>query len=152
MKKLNLCGISSNTFTFDPFSDCGITSEGMKTISSFLSQDGIVLEELDLGLKEKEEIFHHQTGRNYFRDEGCAPLVEGLKKNKSLKKLNINCISSNNTSFVDHFSDCGITAEGMKPISSVLSQDGIVLEELNLSLNEKKYFILTSSRIQQIWR
>jgi len=30
----------------------------MKSISSFLSQDGIVLEELNLGLKEKEEIFH----------------------------------------------------------------------------------------------
>jgi len=27
----------------------------MKSISSFLSQDGIVLEELDLGLKERNE-------------------------------------------------------------------------------------------------
>jgi len=30
----------------------------MKAISSFLSQDGIVLEELNLSLKEVEEIFH----------------------------------------------------------------------------------------------
>jgi len=33
--------------------------------------------------------------------------------------------------FVEHFSDCEITVEGMKTISSFLSQDGIVLEELD---------------------
>jgi len=39
-------------------SDCEITSEGMKSISNYLSQEGVVLEELNLGLKEKEEISH----------------------------------------------------------------------------------------------
>jgi len=39
----------------------------------------------------------------------------------------------------------------MKSISSFLSQDGIVLEELNLSLKEKKYFISTSNRWQLFW-
>jgi len=33
------------------FSGCKITDEGMKTISSFLSQDGIVIEELNFGFK-----------------------------------------------------------------------------------------------------
>jgi len=31
------------------FLDCGITAEGMKSISRFLSQDGFTLEELDFG-------------------------------------------------------------------------------------------------------
>jgi len=35
--------------------------------------------------------------------------------------------------FLDHFSGCEITAEGIKSISSFLSQDEIVLEELNLT-------------------
>jgi len=60
-----------------------------------------------------------------------------LKKNKSLKKLQLNRISSNNTSFLTtfHFSGCEITDEGLKTISSFLSHDGIVLEQLNLSGN-----------------
>ena len=65
----------------------------MKTISSFLSQDGIVLEKLHLGLKEISH-FQHQTGGNQFGDEGCEHLAEGLKKNKSLKILNICGISA----------------------------------------------------------
>eukprot|EP01107_Rhizomastix_libera_P007878 TRINITY_DN2290_c0_g1_i6.p1 TRINITY_DN2290_c0_g1~~TRINITY_DN2290_c0_g1_i6.p1 ORF type:complete len:262 (-),score=78.42 TRINITY_DN2290_c0_g1_i6:44-829(-) len=84
---------------------CKITGEGMETISSFLSQDGTILEELDLSF-------------NRIGDEGFALLVEGLKKNKSLKKLHIFC--------------CDLSAEGMKAISSFLSQDEIVLEELGL--------------------
>jgi len=41
----------------------------------------------------------------------------------------------------------------MKLISSFLSQDGIVLEKLDLGLKEKrKKNILTSNRIQQVWR
>eukprot|EP01107_Rhizomastix_libera_P011662 TRINITY_DN2926_c0_g1_i10.p2 TRINITY_DN2926_c0_g1~~TRINITY_DN2926_c0_g1_i10.p2 ORF type:complete len:104 (+),score=47.56 TRINITY_DN2926_c0_g1_i10:815-1126(+) len=80
----------------------------MKIISSFLSQEGIVLEELNLS-------------NNTLGDEGCVHLVEGLKKNKTVKNLNLH--------------DCDITAEGMKIISSFLSQEGIVLEELNLINN-----------------
>eukprot|EP01107_Rhizomastix_libera_P007559 TRINITY_DN2255_c0_g1_i13.p1 TRINITY_DN2255_c0_g1~~TRINITY_DN2255_c0_g1_i13.p1 ORF type:complete len:149 (-),score=43.26 TRINITY_DN2255_c0_g1_i13:151-597(-) len=53
-----------------------ITEEGMKSISNFLSQDGIILEELDLD-------------NNRFGDECCAHLAKGLKKNKTLKKLNL---------------------------------------------------------------
>ena len=45
-------------FFVDHFSGCKIKSEGMKSLSSFLSQDGIVLEELEVGLKEKEETLH----------------------------------------------------------------------------------------------
>jgi len=41
---------------------------------------------------------------------------------------------------VEHFSDCEITSEGMKSISSFLSQDGIVLEELNLRVFVKTGF------------
>ena len=116
---------------------CGITVEGMKTISSFLSHDGIVLEELDLSLKEKEEIsFQQQTGYNDFWDEGCAHLVEGLKKNKSVKKLNLEGISPS-IYLMNIFSGCEITSKGMKALSIFLSQDGIVLEELNLSLKNK---------------
>ena len=85
---------SNNTFLVDHFSDCGITAEGMKSISNFLSQDGVVIEELNLGLNEKNNTFQHQTGSNKFGDEGCVHLVEGLKKNKSLKILNLGCISS----------------------------------------------------------
>jgi len=111
----------------------------MKEISIFLFQDGIVLEELDLGLrKERNTTFQHQTGSNYFGDEGCAHLVEGLKKNKSLKKLNLSGISFKQHFFVYHFSACEITSEGVKSISIFLSQDGIVLEELNLGLKEKE--------------
>jgi len=58
VKKLNLGCISSNLLLNLTFSGCKITAEGMKEISSFLSQNGIVLEELILGLKEKEEISH----------------------------------------------------------------------------------------------
>jgi len=81
---------------FQPFSDCKINVEGMKIISSFLSQDGVALEELDLGLKEKNqhEIFTYKTGNNKFGDECCAYLAEGLKKNKSMKILNLEGISS----------------------------------------------------------
>jgi len=32
----------------DNFSDCGITGEGAKYIASFLSQDGVILDELDM--------------------------------------------------------------------------------------------------------
>jgi len=92
------------------FAACKITAEGMKAISSFFSQDGIVLEELDLGLKKRKNIsFQHQTGFNKLGDEGCVHLVEGLKKNKSLKKLSLGCISPNNISLLiifrlwDHF-------------------------------------------------
>jgi len=53
-----------------------------------------------------------------------------------LKKLNLDSIVFEQHFFVEHFSDCGITAEGVKTIASFLSHDGIVLEELNLSLNE----------------
>jgi len=77
----------------------------MKTISSFLSQDGIDLEELDLGLKERKKIsFQYQTDYNFFGDEGCVHLVEGLKKNKSLKKLNLYCIFSSQLNFGSFFS------------------------------------------------
>jgi len=73
----------------------------MKSISSFLSQEGIVLEELDLRLKERKKIsFQYQTGSNFFGDEGCVHLSEGLKKNKTLKKLNLGRISSNNISWL----------------------------------------------------
>jgi len=44
------------------------------------------------------------------------------------------------TLFVDHFSECEITFEGMKTISSFLSQDGIVLEELDLRSMFKSVF------------
>jgi len=105
-----------------------------------------------LGLKKRNISFQHQTGGNYFGDEGCVHLVEGLKKNKSLKVLNLESVSSSNTSLLYHFSDCGITVEGIKSISSFLSQDGIVLEELDLSLKEKKKCnISTSNRRQQNW-
>ena len=51
------------------------------------------------------------------------------------------------------FQGCRITSEGMKALSSFLSQDGIVLEELNLSLKEKKkHHISISTRLEQIWR
>ena len=74
----------------------------MQAISVFLARDGIVLEELNLGLKERRNIsFQHQTEHNKFEDEGCAHLVEGLKKNKSLKKLNLQGISLNNTSLLE---------------------------------------------------
>jgi len=59
-----------------------------------------------------------------------------LKNNKSVKELDLGCISSNNT-YIHYFSGCDITFEGMKAISSFLSQDGIVLAELNLSLKEQ---------------
>ena len=82
-------------------SESGISSGEAKEISSFLSQDGIVLEELDLSLK-KVLNFNFKTsiedGR--FVDEVCVHLVEGLKKNKSLKKVNLASISSNSTSFL----------------------------------------------------
>jgi len=61
LKKVNLYSISSNTISLvDHLLGCGISFEGMKAISSFLSQDGIVLEELDLGLKKRISVaFHH---------------------------------------------------------------------------------------------
>jgi len=46
-------------FSVDNISDCGITAAGTKAISSFLSQDGIVLEELNLGLKEQIKRNHN---------------------------------------------------------------------------------------------
>jgi len=46
MKRLHLAGFSSKK---------NLSAEGMKTISSFLSQDGIILEELNLSLKEKKK-------------------------------------------------------------------------------------------------
>jgi len=59
---MNLAGISSNNISlFDYLSACEITAEGMKTISSFLSQDGIVLEELNLSLKGKMNKQHFNT-------------------------------------------------------------------------------------------
>ena len=76
----------------------------MKSISSFLSQDGIVLEELILGLDEKNILFQPQTALNKFGDGGCVHLVGGLKKNKSVKILNLECIAPFNT-FFDHFFD-----------------------------------------------
>jgi len=57
LTRLIIFSISSKITSLLPFSGCGITAEGMKTISNYLSQDGIVLEELDLGLKEKNQHF-----------------------------------------------------------------------------------------------
>ena len=113
----------------------------MKAISSFLSHDRVIIEELDLSLKEKKHIsivFQHQIGRTKFGDDGCVLLAEGLKRNTTLKKLNLEGNSFNKNTIDYHFSDCGITAEGMKTISSFLSQNGIVLEELELSLKKRR--------------
>ena len=73
-----------------------ITQQMVKAISIFLSQDGIVLEELNLSLKKRRRniSFHHQTGDNKIGDEGCVHLVEGLKKNKTIKKLSLGGIFS----------------------------------------------------------
>ena len=38
----------SHNFYYLPLLECGITAEGIKSISNYLSQDGIVLEELNL--------------------------------------------------------------------------------------------------------
>jgi len=68
----------------------------MKSLSSYLSQDEIVLEELSLGLKEEMKIsqIYQITEGNKFGDEGCIYLSEGLKKNKTVKKLNIDCMNT----------------------------------------------------------
>ena len=49
--------------------------------------------------------FHHQIETCKLGDEGCANLFEGLKKNKSLKVLNLGGVYSNNNSLMtwDHF-------------------------------------------------
>jgi len=47
--------------------------------------------------------FFFQTGNNYFGDKGCVNLVEGLKKNKSLKILGLESISLYNTSLLTIF-------------------------------------------------
>ena len=67
--------------------------------------------------------------------------------------IHLHSISSNNTSLIYRLSDySGPTDEGMKELSIFLSQDGIVLEELDLSLKEKKDCIFTSNRRNKIWR
>ena len=119
------------------FLDCGITAEGMKAISSFLSQNGINLEELNLGLNENYvPYYYYSSVSNKFGDEGCAHLVEGLKKNTTLKKLLLMGISSKQKKnlLLMNTSGCRITAEGTNSFSNFLSQDGIVLEELGLGL------------------
>jgi len=64
---ISLLTIFQQYFFDDYFSGCEITSEGMKEISSFLSHNGIVLEELNLSLKEKKKsLIKHQTDVNYF--------------------------------------------------------------------------------------
>ena len=50
---------------------------------------------------------------------------------------------------VDHFSGCEITDEGMKSISSFLCQDGIVLEELSFSMEEKNQCHINWNKIKQ---
>jgi len=42
----------------------------------------------------------YETAYNKFGDEGCVHLVEELKKNKTLKRLNIESISSNSISLM----------------------------------------------------
>jgi len=148
LKKLGIGGISSITSSFTIFSGCGIKDEGMKLISSFLSQDGIVLEELDLGLKEKKNYFISTSNRiQLFWRWRLYSSCWRIEKEQNIEK-----IESYKHFFKQllcwHFSGCGITFEGMKAISSYLSQDGIVLEELDLGLKEKKkYLISTSNRL-----
>ena len=48
----------NNLLLLTIFSGCEITGEGMKSISSFLSHDGIVLEELDLRNTFDNSIFN----------------------------------------------------------------------------------------------
>ena len=84
------------------------------------------------------QILQHSTEGNKFGDEGCINLVEGLKKNKSLKKLNLECASSKTNCFVNHFSGCKITHEGMKVFSSFLSRERTILEALFLGLEREK--------------
>ena len=47
--------------------------------------------------RRKNMSFQHQTGFNKFGDEGCVHLAEGLKKNKSLKKLTLTRNMSNHS-------------------------------------------------------
>eukprot|EP01107_Rhizomastix_libera_P007370 TRINITY_DN219_c1_g2_i1.p1 TRINITY_DN219_c1_g2~~TRINITY_DN219_c1_g2_i1.p1 ORF type:complete len:445 (+),score=179.64 TRINITY_DN219_c1_g2_i1:19-1353(+) len=96
LKKLNL-------------KNCSITSVGAKTIAEFLSQDGIVIEDLDLG-------------DNEIGDVGCAYLSHGIRSCLTLKKLNL--------------VRCGITSVGVKLLSEFLSEEGNVVEEVALSKNK----------------
>ena len=77
---------------FSFVSGCGITSEGVKSIGEYLSQEGIVLEELDLSFSItsiQKIIGILFSGWNIIGDEGCVLLAEGLKRNKTVKRLNI---------------------------------------------------------------
>ena len=92
LKRLNLGSISTKF----PFSflklESEITPKGTKAIGEYLSQKGIALEVLDLSFTI---IFIPRInnltiiGGNYFGDEGLILLVHGLKRNKTVKKLNL---------------------------------------------------------------
>ena len=89
-------------------SSCGIDDQGMKSLASALEMNGS-LEELNL------------TGNDAVAGIGHMALGESLKRNKTLKTLNI--------------SSCGIDDQGMKSLASALEMNGS-LEELNLTGND----------------
>ena len=60
-------------------------------------------------------------------------LFEGLKWNKTLKQLNISSINQL-FSFFNNILDSDITSKGMKEISTFLSREDIVIEELDMGL------------------
>jgi len=132
VKKTNLSSISSNNFSKWSLSGCDVTAEGMKAISSFLSQDEIVLEDLNLSLKEKNK--HHTLTSNRLEQFWGWRLCSSCwrtEKEQIIEKIEPLLYFVKHF-FGHHFSDCLITVEGIKAISSFLSHDGIVLEELDL--------------------
>jgi len=122
----------------------------MKMLSNFLSQDGIVLKELHLSLKKWNTTFQYQTGNNYFRDKGVH-LFEALKKNKSVKKLNLDCISTHKITLMIIFKIVKLLLKEWNQFPVFFPMMESFLKNWIWVWKKKKNF-LTPNRLQQIWR
>uniref|UniRef100_A0A8C2G9H1 Uncharacterized protein n=1 Tax=Cyprinus carpio TaxID=7962 RepID=A0A8C2G9H1_CYPCA len=145
-------------------SDCSITEEGYKALSSALRSNPSHLIELDLtgndpgpsGVKQLSDLLQDPNCQLKtlrlncisITDEGCASLVSAFNSNLSELDLSRNQIGDSGVTEISsllrnsqtlqilRLSDCSITEEGYKALSSALRSNPSHLIELDLTGND----------------
>jgi len=105
MKTLNLAGyFFSQYFSCSSFSGCRITAEGLKSISNFLSHDGIVLENLFLSLDEKKNLYISTSKQTETLEmKVVLILLKDWKRTKHWKDWVLGVLYLNITSLADNY-------------------------------------------------
>uniref|UniRef100_A0A8C2G1S8 Uncharacterized protein n=1 Tax=Cyprinus carpio TaxID=7962 RepID=A0A8C2G1S8_CYPCA len=165
MKKLQK-GLENTKCTLEKLrlSDCSITEEGYKALSSALRSNPSHLIELDLtgndpgpsGVKQLSDLLQDPNCQLKtlrlncisITDEGCASLVSAFNSNLSELDLSRNQIGDSGVTEISsllrnsqtlqilRLSDCSITEEGYKALSSALRSNPSHLIELDLTGND----------------